>query len=156
MSCIRLKSARLRGTNLLYLMYWYRSNCEELVYLLIKTMSHLVAYGTYTPTLTNTTNIGASTARLATYMRVWNTVTVAWQIDIDPTATWAVLLGISLPIASDFSTVYQLWGTGSSIAIANESYGIEADSTNNRASMKNIAVSTANHTVIYQYSYQII
>lgn len=112
--------------------------------------------GTYTPTLTNTTNISASTARLATYMRVGNTVTVSGQLDIDPTAAGAVLLGISLPIASNFSTAYQLGGVGSSIAIANESYGIEADSTNDRASMKNIAVSTANHTVTYQFTYQVI
>lgn len=112
--------------------------------------------GTYTPTLTNTTNISASTARLATWMRVGNTVTVSGQLDIDPTATWAVLLWISIPIASAFTTAYQLWGTWSSIAIANESYGIEADATNDRASMKNIAVSTANHTVCYSFSYQII
>lgn len=114
------------------------------------------ASGTYTPTLTNTTNIGASTARLATYMRVGNTVTVAGQLDIDPTATGAVLLGISLPIASNFSTAYQLGGVGSSTAIANESYGIEADATNDRASMKNIAVSTANHTVTYTFTYQLL
>lgn len=110
---------------------------------------------TYTPTLTNTTNISASTARLATYMRVWQVVTVSGQLDIDPTATGAVLLGISLPIASAFTTAYQLGGTGSSIAIANESYGIEADPTNDRASMKNIAVSTANHTVCYSFTYTI-
>lgn len=119
-------------------------------------MSHLVTHGTYTPTLTNTTNISASTARLATYMRVGSTVTVAGQLDIDPTSTGAVLLGISLPIASNFSTVYQLGGVGSSIAIANESYGIEADTSNDRASMKNIAVSTANHTVTYTFTYQVI
>ena len=115
-----------------------------------------VLSGTYTPSLTNTTNVAASTARLATYMRVGNTVTVAGQLDIDPTAAGAVLLGISLPVASNFSTVYQLGGVGSTIAITNESYGIEADATNDRASMKNIAVSTANHTVAYQFSYQVI
>lgn len=119
-------------------------------------MSHLVDSGTYTPTLTNTTNVAASTARQATWSRVGNTVTVAGQLDIDPTATGAVLLGISLPVASSFSTAYQLGGVGSTTAIANESYGIEADATNDRASMKNIAVSTANHTVCYTFSYQVL
>lgn len=114
------------------------------------------ASGTYTPTLTNTTNISASTARLATYMRVGQTVTVSGQLEIDPTAAGAVLLGISLPIASAFTTAYQLGGVGSSMAIANESYGIEADPTNDRASMKNIAVSTANRVVAYTFTYQLL
>lgn len=119
-------------------------------------MSHLVKSDTYTPTLTNTTNIAASTARVATYVRVGNTVTVSGQLDIDPTSTGAVLLGISLPVASAFTTAYQLGGVGSTIAIANESYGIEADATNDRASMKNVAVSTANHTVAYIFQYQVL
>ena len=119
-------------------------------------MAHLATSGTYTPTLTNTTNVAASTARLATWSRVRNTVTVAGQLEIDPTATGAVLLGISLPIPSAFTTAYQLGGVGSTIAIANESYGIEADAANDRASMKNIAVSTANHVVCYTFTYQII
>lgn len=114
------------------------------------------ASGTYTPTLTNTTNISASTSRLATYVRIGNVVTVSGQVDIDPTATGAVLLGLSLPIASNFTTVYQLGGASSSFGIANESYGMEADSTNDRASVKNTAVSTANHTVTYTFTYQLI
>lgn len=115
-----------------------------------------IGSGTYTPTLTNTTNIAASTARLASWTRVGNVVTVAGQLDIDPTAAGAVLLGISLPIASNFTTAYQLGGTGSSIAIANESYGIEADATNDRASMKNIAVDVTNHKVTYTFSYEVL
>lgn len=114
------------------------------------------ASGTYTPTLTNTTNISASTARLATYVRIGNVVTVSGQVDIDPTSTGAVLLGLSLPIGTNFSTAYQLGGASSSFGIANESYGIEADPTNDRASVKNTAVSTANHTVTYTLTYQLI
>jgi hypothetical protein len=113
--------------------------------------------GTYTPTLSNTTNVSASTARQCTYMRVGNTVTVSGQLDIDPTTTLtATLLGISLPIASSLSTVYQLAGTASSMNIANESAGIEADPTNDRASLRYIAVDVTNHPMTFTFTYEVI
>lgn len=113
--------------------------------------------GTYTPTLYNTTNVAASTARLATYYRVGNTVTVSGQLDIDPTSTLtATLLGISLPIASAFTTAYQLGGTACATAIAGMSAGIEADATNDRASLKYIAVDVTNQTMAYQFTYTIL
>ena len=120
------------------------------------TQTGLVLSGTYTPTLANTTNVAASTPRLATYMRVGSAVTVAGQLDIDPTATGAVLLGISLPIASDFTTAYQLGGVASAETIAIESAGIEANATDNNASLKYVAVDTSNHTLAYTFTYTII
>lgn len=111
--------------------------------------------GTYTPTLTNTTNVSASTPRLATYNRVGNSVTVAGQLDIDPTAPGATLLGISLPIVSDFTTVYQLGGIAVPTSVG-ENAGIEADATNNRASLKYTAIDITNHTLVYTFTYQII
>lgn len=116
-----------------------------------------LAHGTYTPTLTNTTNIDASTPRQATYMRVGNTVTVSGQLDIDPTTTLtATLLGISLPIASNFSTAYQGGGTASATGIASMTGGIEADPTNDRVSLKFIATDVTNQTMCFSFSYQII
>jgi len=112
--------------------------------------------GTYTPTLFNTTNVAASTARKAQWLRLGNVVTVSGQLDIDPTGIGAVLLGISLPVASDFATAFQLGGTASSMAIANESAGLEADATNNRASLKYVAVDTTNHTMAYTFTYVVI
>lgn len=115
-----------------------------------------LAAGTYTPTLTNTTNIDASTPRQATYLRVGNTVTVAGQLDIDPTAAAATLLGISLPIASNFGTAFQAGGTASATGIAGMCGGIEADATNDRVSLKFIASDVTNQTMAYQFTYQII
>lgn len=116
----------------------------------------LTLSGTYTPTLSNTTNVAASTPRLCSYMRVGNVVTVAGQLDLDPTATGAVLLGISLPIASALTTVYQLGGVASSTLIVNESGGIEADTTNDRASLKYVAVDVSNHTMAFTFSYEVL
>jgi hypothetical protein len=67
--------------------------------------------GTYTPTLTNTTNVTASTAYVISYMRVGNVVTVGGKIDITPTATGAILIKVSLPIASNFVNARQAGGT---------------------------------------------
>lgn len=112
--------------------------------------------GTYTPTLTNTTNVAASTARLAQWLRLGNVVTVSGQLDIDPTGAGAVLLGISLPVPSAFATAFSLGGTASSMTTAGESAGLEADATNDRASLKYIAVDVTNHTMAYQFTYVVI
>lgn len=116
-----------------------------------------LAHGTYTPTLSNTTNVDASTARLCTYMRIGGTVTVSGQLDIDPTTTLtATLLGISLPIASALTTAFQLGGTASATAISGMTAGIEADATNDRASLKFIATDVSNQTMCFTFTYQVI
>lgn len=112
--------------------------------------------GVYTPTLTNVTNLAASTARQATYMQVGNTVTVTGQVDVDPTAAGATRLGISLPIASIFTTAFQLGGTAAAKAVAGQVAAIEADTTNFRAQMEWVAVDTANRTMSYQFTYQVL
>lgn len=114
-------------------------------------------FGTYTPTLTNTTNVSASTARLCTYMRVGNTVTVAGQFDIDCIApATATVLRITLPVASNFSTAYQLGGTAFATAVAGMGAGIEADATNDVALVKFNSSDINNQTMSFTFSYQVI
>jgi hypothetical protein len=116
-----------------------------------------LAAGTYTPTLSNTTNVAASTARPCSYMRVGNTVTVSGQFDIDPTTTLtATLLGVSLPIASALTTAFQLGGTANATAVAGMSAGIEADAVNDRASVKFIATDVSNQTMAFTFTYQVL
>lgn len=109
---------------------------------------------TYTPTLTNTTNVAASTARQCTYFRVGNVVTVSGQLDIDPTAIGQIVLGISLPVASNFTTAFQLGGTGAATTVTDNAAGIISDATNDRATLSYIAVDTTNHTVAFGFTYQ--
>lgn len=91
--------------------------------------------GTYTPTLTNTTNISSSTASVNQWMRVGNVVTVSGRVIIDPTATGLIQLGMSIPVASDFTVVEQVGGTGAS---NNEFIYAYADVTNNRVTLQSI------------------
>ena len=59
--------------------------------------------GTYTPTLTNTTNITSSSAFTFSYMRVGNVVTVQGRVTIVPASAAACELNIALPIASNLA-----------------------------------------------------
>jgi len=66
-----------------------------------------VSSGVYTPTLTNTTNIAASTAYACTWSRVGNVVTVGFKADVDPVAAspTASQLNFTLPIACSTTPV---------------------------------------------------
>lgn len=113
--------------------------------------------GTYTPTLFNTTNVAASVAHKCQWMRVGNTVTVSGRVEIDPTNNnQSTLLGISLPVASNFGVDSDCGGTAAAPDVAGQSAAIYADVTNDRASLEYVAGSNANHSMSFQFTYQVI
>lgn len=110
---------------------------------------------TYTPALTNTTNIAASTAYSIQYMRVGNTVTVGGQVDIDPTAAGACSLGISLPWASALSASNQLGGTAWA-PVPGYGGSISADAANDRAQLDfTAAADVANRSWFFSFTYRV-
>lgn len=113
--------------------------------------------GTYTPGLTNVTNVAASTAYECQYMRVGNVVTVSGRVDVDPTtAGISTELGIALPIASNLGATTDLAGTASAPAVVSECAAVEGDATNNRANMRWLTTSAANHIMMFTFMYEII
>ena len=63
-----------------------------------------IASGTYTPTITNSTNVTSSTARVCQWLRVGNLVTVSGSVNITETIGAAVTaFDASLPLASNIS-----------------------------------------------------
>lgn len=114
-----------------------------------------VLSGTYTPTLTNVTNITASTGYECQYLRVGNTVTVSGKVDIDVTLGAASELGLSLPIASGFTAEENAGGTASSPAAASLVSAVKADATNDRAAFVFTAVSLTNDSYWFEFTYQI-
>jgi hypothetical protein len=93
------------------------------------------ASGTYTPSLTNTTNVAASTVSQAfNYMRVGNFVMVSGGITVDPTATGNTVIKLSLPIASNFTAGFDLTGNGTS-QLSNMVGNLQADATNDLAQL---------------------
>lgn len=115
-----------------------------------------VTSGTYTPTLTNVTNITASTAYSCQYIRVGGVVTVSGRVDIDPTAAGAIRLDMSLPVASNLANANELAGTASHGAVAGYSGQVSGDTTNDRASISAVTTDAANRAWHFTYTYRIL
>jgi hypothetical protein len=109
---------------------------------------------TYTPTLYNTTNVAASTPQVTHYARIGNFVMVSGVVAIDTTTTGTSVLGMSLPIASAFSSAIQLGGTGA--LNTNEVARLRADVTNDRVLWEWTAVATANVSWAFSFGYLIV
>lgn len=115
--------------------------------------------GTYTPSLTNTTNIGSSTATTCQYMRVGNTVTVSGQVTVDATTAGAqTVLRMSLPIASNFSLSAQLGGAGASITASayGNSMAILGDTANDVAEFRWLPTLATAQIYNFTFTYQVI
>jgi hypothetical protein len=70
-----------------------------------------VEYGTYTPTVSNTTNVDSLTVPAAwTYLRIGNLVHVAGTLTLDATADSDALFDLTTPIASNFTAITQAVG----------------------------------------------
>lgn len=117
-----------------------------------------LASGTYTPTLTKTTNVASSSAYACQYIRVGNTVTVSGQVDITPTAAAYTELGISLPIASNLAAANECAGAGSPATNATgyQPGAIGGDATNDRAKLMFMAPSTVTRGWFFTFTYRII
>ena len=112
--------------------------------------------GTYTPTLSNVSNITASTIYECTWFRIDDVVCVSGRVDITPTAVTGVILGISLPITSNFTSVYHCNGSGSAINISGQHCAVEADTTNKQALLKYMTLSTANRPMVFNFTYKVV
>ena len=115
-----------------------------------------LASGVYTPTLTNVTNVAASTAYQCQYMRVGSVVTVSGRVDIDATAAGAEELGMSLPVASNFGALEDCGGTAAATTASEYPMYIQADIANNRAAFRATKVDTSNHAHYFSFTYRII
>jgi hypothetical protein len=114
-----------------------------------------VTSGTYSPTLTNVTNIDTSTViGTHVYSRVGSGVSVGGQVQINATtAGIQTELGISLPIAS--SGVNKLYGAAGAHEAAARGGGFEPDGANSRASLKLFPTTDTATNYSYMFIYWI-
>lgn len=113
--------------------------------------------GTYTPTLYNVTNILASTAYACQWMRVGNVVTVSGRVDVDSSGSGSTELGISLPVASTFTSNDQNECAGTAYDVNNvQGAIIVADVTNARAQLQFNAVGPHNHNFWFSFTYVVV
>lgn len=118
--------------------------------------NHNLDYGTYTPTLTNVTNLAASTAYQCQYSRNGTVVTVSGKVDIDPTIAGACALGITLPIASNLGAAEDCAGAAFASGIAGQGAAIRGDAANDRAEMAWVAADITNQPMYFTFAYEII
>lgn len=108
---------------------------------------------TYTPTLTNVTNVASSSVSTANYQRVGNTVHVWGEITITATSnTTATEVGFSLPIASGVTNSYEIAGTALTDT-ENQTIRVMGDASNNRAAFKFKSTHTNAATYSYHFTY---
>ena len=88
--------------------------------------------GPFTPTITNGTNVAASTARLCRMLMMGNIVFCSGHVTIDPTATGPINWYMSLPIPSNFTSAYDASGTFTSLSGTGITGIIFADTVNDR------------------------
>jgi hypothetical protein len=91
-------------------------------------------------------------------MRVGNVVTVSGKVEIDPTAAGAIVLKLSLPIASAFTLDNQLGGTAvnSNNGIAPECAAIAADTASDVASLAASVTNTGNNAWTFTFTYVVV
>jgi len=110
-------------------------------------------FGTYTPVISNISNLSPVVASVAQWLRIGNVVTVSGKLVVDAIAAAAASLQMSLPVASNFTAEEQCGGTASTGA---ETAAMGADSGTDLAFMDWVAVNTAAVAMRYTFTYQIL
>ncbi len=129
------------------------------------TTNQYIASGTYTPTLTNTTNVASSSftnSPPAKWIRVGNVVQVSGHVTITPTAAAGTqtVLDLSLPIASNITHFEDCSGVASDGAsgggTANSSALIQGSVADNRAQIVYAANNTNSKIFGFNFSYTVL
>lgn len=112
---------------------------------------------TYTPTLVEGLNVASSTARLCTFSRVGNTVTVGGHVTVSAVTTGSTNIDVSLPVASNFTTIYQLGGAGATgPTVGSRAVIIYGDVSNNRAVFTWSAGASGAQDITFSFTYQVL
>lgn len=116
--------------------------------------------GSYTPSSASTTNIASVGTLTAMFTRIGNLVTVFFRLNVTPTAGAGTEtnLTISIPVAVDFTSTVEVYGSGTVLREAGlspfyESVHVEADVSNDGADIHFQAQSTEEHLIQGSFSY---
>lgn len=116
--------------------------------------------GRWTPTATLGTNVAAATPGSAHYLRVGNIVHFAGRITIDPTATGFCTLELSLPVASNFTSLTDAAGVFNALGVTGaattvDTGAIEGSVANDTLVLSFITGDTANRAYYFTGSYEV-
>ena len=123
----------------------------------VVTNSPLVS-SNYTPTISDTSNIAATTSPFAYYTQLGSIVTVFGGLNVDATTDGVLCsLDVSLPVASDFTSPAQLRGFFGANAYPDVGMGVmTADTTNNRAEVTFMPGGTGSNAYSFQFMYRVV
>lgn len=114
----------------------------------------ILASGTYTPTASAASGITVGTIEPFTYSRTGSTVTVSGYVATSgATAGTPASFELTLPVASNMTTVYQCTGTVGSVVAGSDGY-VLGEATNNTAVIQWVGGATAGSQglrVMFQY-----
>lgn len=128
----------------------------------VQTASGNVFSNTYAPTLTAGANISGSPTATGDwlYTRVGDQIAVDGEITSTGARTAAANtlseIGVSLPVASAFTLSTQLAGVTNSNLAGEHSYGVIADTTNDRALVRFASASTSAQSMRVHFKYRVI
>ncbi len=109
----------------------------------------------YTPSVSNTTNVASSTPHTTGFIRVGNYVQVSGGIAIDPTTTGETSFEITLPVASNIGATSDVGG--SFVEDTNFAAGyISGVSANDTAFFRYSAIGLAAQNLAFTFGYRII
>jgi hypothetical protein len=115
------------------------------------------ASGDYTPTSAASTNVDAVANGSAKFTRLnKDYVQVAGYIEIDPTATGATTVDLTIPIASNFAANTDGFGTSVGGSSTRQAGMVFADATDDGLTISFIADDTANRAHRFTFLYKII
>lgn len=122
------------------------------------TPAGLIVAGTYTPTISDTVNVAASTIHQLNYIRVGVNVIVSGRIEIDPTAAVYTAFELTLPIASNLAEFGDLTGSGArSGSVAPLAVTIYGDYVLKKASFEYVCDATlTSQSFYFMFMYRVI
>lgn len=121
----------------------------------IRQLNFTITQGPYTPTKTDVANIATSSVTTCHYERSGDYIEVFGEITIDPTATGATQVDLSLPIPSIIGNTYDLSGTAAT-GDSNQSIRIYGDVTNARAIFSYTAIDASSHVYSFRFKYKYV
>ena len=114
-----------------------------------------VLSGTYTPTITDVTNIDSSTPAVMQWSRVGDVVTVSGLLSVDTTAASLAKLRMSLPVASNFTSSTNCAGGGQAYNTDFQCC-VYGDTTNDEAIIESALMATINTNYAIHFTYVIL
>jgi len=115
--------------------------------------------GTYTPSLTNTTNVASSSVNGdVLYLKVGDVVQVSGKITIQATAADTdTYLSMTLPIATNLTVTYALNGIGACVQAGElgESVAITGETTSEEAEFRLRPSVTASNAYVFNFTYRL-